>query len=553
MRTTLPIILGVLALGTVPFAWLPEKAKIASVAEEKTSIGTKISPDQVSSLRVATFDDTSKSAQILEINRANGVWTIPSHFDFPADGNTRVSKVAAGFLGVDRGRLVTDDAKEHEKLELLDPMDAANLTKKGHGKRLTMKDQGGATVIDLLVGKYVEGAQSLYYVREAGKNEVYTAKVDPWELSTRFTDYVQTDPFKVERDEVATLAVKDYSIDEQQGTLTPRSETTLSRANKDANWDSAQTPADKRVKKETADNILNELTGMKLEGVRPYQKAWMQPRGFYPGSDGNLYGNEGGLVVNTTKGLRYELYFGEVAADDTEDTTAERKAPGSDTAAAATPKGNKRYLLMVVRYDANADSDAQAVKAAGSDTVAASAAQKKADTNKATAERLQKRFLQFFYVISDESFKKLRPALDTLFEAKPAEPMAGTTGKTNQQWLDEKSKEDGIKATGSGLLYQVISSGPAEGVPPTDSQQVEVHYKGTLVDGSEFDASKGAPASFGVTGVIKGWTEALKLMKPGDKWRLFIPPALGYGEAGSPPKIPANSILIFEVELVSVK
>jgi FKBP-type peptidyl-prolyl cis-trans isomerase len=88
---------------------------------------------------------------------------------------------------------------------------------------------------------------------------------------------------------------------------------------------------------------------------------------------------------------------------------------------------------------------------------------------------------------------------------------------------------------------------------PTDADTVEVRYKGTLVDGTEFDATKGdATASFGVTGVIKGWTEALKLMRPGDTWKLFIPPAIGYGEAGSQPKIGAHAILVFEVTLVKI-
>jgi FKBP-type peptidyl-prolyl cis-trans isomerase len=82
---------------------------------------------------------------------------------------------------------------------------------------------------------------------------------------------------------------------------------------------------------------------------------------------------------------------------------------------------------------------------------------------------------------------------------------------------------------------------------------VEVRYRGTLVDGTEFDSSKEGTASFGVTGVIKGWTEALKLMHEGDKWRLFIPPELAYGDKAQGDKITPNSLLIFEVELVKVK
>ena len=555
MSNKLPIVLGILVLGTAPIAWWPDSRGTQVDTSVATVIGTKVAPDQVANLRVVTWDETSKAAQILEITRSNGVWTIPSHFDFPADGNTRVTKVAAGFLGVDRGRMVTDDPKEHESLEVLDPMDEANLTRKGHGKRVTMKDQGGSVVLDLIVGKYVENAQGLYYVREVGKNEVYTAKVEPYDLSTRFTDYVQTDPFKLDRDEVYDLSVKDYSVNLQANTVEQRSETRFDRLNKDGPWVSLQAPNGKRAKKETVDAILGELTGLHLTGVRPYQSQWMQPCGFYPGADKNLYGSEGGLVVTTRQGLRYELYLGQVTSDADESEPPKPTAAGGSTVADVpeAKKGSNRYLLLVVRYDPKLDEDVNAVKAAGSDTIAAGLAQKRVDANKAKAEKLQKRFLQYFYVISDDSFKRLRPAQEALFEDLPPEPMAGNTGKTNKAWLADKAKEEGIVATGSGLLYQVLTSGPADGPHPTNDSAAEVMYRGTLVDGSEFDATKDSPATFRVNAVVKGWTEALKLMRPGDKWRLYIPPELGYGEAGSPPKIPANAILCFDVELKSIK
>ncbi len=120
-------------------------------------------------------------------------------------------------------------------------------------------------------------------------------------------------------------------------------------------------------------------------------------------------------------------------------------------------------------------------------------------------------------------------------------------------FLAENQKKDGITTTESGLQYRVITEG--EGTSPTLNNSVVVHYKGTLIDGTEFDSSykRGEPIEFPVTGVIRGWTEALQLMKPGAKYELFIPPALGYGERGAGAAIPPNSALIFEVELVEVK
>jgi FKBP-type peptidyl-prolyl cis-trans isomerase FklB len=127
------------------------------------------------------------------------------------------------------------------------------------------------------------------------------------------------------------------------------------------------------------------------------------------------------------------------------------------------------------------------------------------------------------------------------------------------KFLAANKKKPGIKTTKSGLQYEVIKSG--KGPMPTKNDKVSTHYKGQLISGKVFDGSyKGKdptptdmPISFGVGGVIAGWTEALQLMKVGDKWRLFIPSELAYGESGSRGAIGPNETLIFEIELIAIQ
>lgn len=127
--------------------------------------------------------------------------------------------------------------------------------------------------------------------------------------------------------------------------------------------------------------------------------------------------------------------------------------------------------------------------------------------------------------------------------------------KVGQDFLEQNKKKEGVVTLASGLQYKVLKSGAEGGKKPKAADTVTTHYKGTLLDGSEFDSSykRGEPTSFPVEGVISGWTEALQLMKEGDKWQLFVPPELAYGARGTPDgKIGPNQTLIFEVELISV-
>jgi len=149
---------------------------------------------------------------------------------------------------------------------------------------------------------------------------------------------------------------------------------------------------------------------------------------------------------------------------------------------------------------------------------------------------------------------ELQAALTTMQEK--ARTVAAATAEKQQgaatEFLAKNKARPGVTTTSSGLQYEVLTKG--SGAKPKSTDTVEVHYHGTLLDGTVFDSSveRGQTVQFPVTGVIPGWIEALQLMPVGSKWKLFIPPSLGYGPRGQN-KIPPNSLLIFEVQLISIK
>ena len=150
-----------------------------------------------------------------------------------------------------------------------------------------------------------------------------------------------------------------------------------------------------------------------------------------------------------------------------------------------------------------------------------------------------------------EDEEALIAALNEAVQAKQL-AAANSVIEAGDAYRAEYAQQDGVVTLPSGLMYEVITEG--SGAKPSLDSKVTTHYHGTLTDGTVFDSSvsRGQPASFPVSGVIAGWTEALQLMSVGSKWRLVIPPELAYGERGAGGSIPPNATLVFEVELLEI-
>lgn len=158
--------------------------------------------------------------------------------------------------------------------------------------------------------------------------------------------------------------------------------------------------------------------------------------------------------------------------------------------------------------------------------------------------------------VKDEEMKKLIVDLKKRARAdqmRKFQEQSIKNAQESEKFLDENKKKEGVKVTESGLQYKVLRKG--DGINPEPEDFVKVHYRGTFIDGTEFDSSyaKGEPQKFQTDGVIKGWAEALPMMKTGSKWQLFLPPELAYGKRGLGQQIPPNKVLVFDIELLAVE
>jgi len=155
-------------------------------------------------------------------------------------------------------------------------------------------------------------------------------------------------------------------------------------------------------------------------------------------------------------------------------------------------------------------------------------------------------------ILSDEEMRTVIESFQKEMQAKAGEAKSGNSDKGNE-FLKDNSSKDGVETLSSGMQYIVINQGDGEKPKATDT--VDVHYEGSLINGTVFDSSikRGEPATFPVNGVIQGWQEALQLMVVGAKWKVFIPSELAYGEHGAGGAIGPNETLIFEMELLAIK
>ena len=333
----------------------------------------KRAADQVAELTVVEFREGAGAAFPFVVKRDDkGRWTIPSHGGYAADAKDRMGKAAAMLIGLKKQVVVGDVKGRHVEFGVVDPLDAGTDTA-GRGKRITMKDSAGNVLADVIIGKAPSGKTGEYYVRVPDKKRVYRTKIEG-EVSTKFADWIETDLLKAQAYDIGKVTFDNYSVDEQKGAIVTGSKFVVT---KDAagKWLFDGLDAAKEEPNEDKLREIGDTLGqIKIVGVRPkpegltarlerangieasFLAQQLQRKGYFLDRSGKMFSNEGDLLFETKKGVRYTLRFGELVPGDGEEVSAggaDDGKPGDKPKDPSKPEkpANNRFLMVSAEFD----------------------------------------------------------------------------------------------------------------------------------------------------------------------------------------------------------
>lgn len=363
---------------TLTFVVIAAVALVAAFITDRTSQPTQLTgyenvgeefypefsdPTQARSLRVVSYNEDSATLKVFNVEFKDGVWKIPSHHDYPADAEDELAETAASLVGVVRGALESRRKSDHERFGVIDPLDESNTNLKGRGQRLTLSKEGGAPLVDFIIGKEVPEQPNEYYVRKVDEDSVYRTKLNV-DLSSEFSDWIEPDLLKVESDRLVEIIVNKYSIDERQRRIVNRELATLKRKKSADPWElEGLNKETEKLNTSDVNQMINTLSDLKIQGIRPKPPGIakelktsgnlrldpldfvdLQSKGFILASDpqGNqqLVSNEGEVIAATNQGVLYSLYFGEIFTGSTLDIEAGNSGKKTEEKSKTKEKGD---------------------------------------------------------------------------------------------------------------------------------------------------------------------------------------------------------------------
>jgi hypothetical protein len=322
------------------------------------------------------------------VQNRNGRWTIPSQYNYPADGGERLANIAAALIAMKKDDVASELPADQSRCQVLDPADETLPSTTGRGVRIIVNGVNDRTLADIIVGAAVEGRPSYRYARLPGSNRTYVARVEGLEVSTTFQDWIETNLLKVDRPEIDQLLIRNYSVS-AKNSIDGMDVVPLRKRAEDV-WTIEGSDGATATDTFTMNLLVTRLVELAIQGVRPKPPSMaatltaapgsarvsradvddLAAKGFFFGEGGQPLSSYGEVLVHTSPGIFYALRFGNLAAEST---------------ATSDPAALGRYLFISVGLDARAD---------------------KAATERADA--LRARFAPWYYVVSEDSVRKIR-------------------------------------------------------------------------------------------------------------------------------------------------
>ncbi len=374
-------------------------------------------PQSPKVIEVIDYDETTATARPLKVEFKNNRWTLPSHYGYPADAESRLANTAAALIELHKDVIISDRMEDHAKYGVIDPLDQSATSLVGRGKRVTLRDGNGAVLVDFIVGKPAEDKPGYRYLRVPNQRRTYAAKTDA-DVSVKFEDWIETDLLKLGAADIRKITINRYSINEMFGILENVETVVLSKAKNQ--WSVSGGGAPRKGQVETLVGALDNLRIVDVqpkpkglsrdlqtpEGIRlsPESILSLRQKGFFITPMGQLLSNEGEITVETTSGLLYTLRFGEIAggASPTPDSDSQTKESPEDPKELAKGQDERRYLFITVHYN---PERARQYAEGGIEL---------GDKGRALERELRSRFADWYYVISGGEFNKLRPGRQEL-------------------------------------------------------------------------------------------------------------------------------------------
>ena len=427
------IIAGVaLLLGVVAFASAPRRALPDLFFDVGEPFFPEFAdPEAAATLDVVEFNAETASAMPFQVTNRDGLWRIPSHHDYPADGAERLSNIAADIISLTKEDFRSDNVADHEALGVIDPTDLAATSLVGRGTRATVKDANDEALADLIVGRPVEGRPGLRFVRAPDQKRVYTARFEA-DISTRFEDWIEKNLLEVERDQVVHIVLNEYQVDEATRRASRPRAFTVDKVD-DTIWSGSAVPSGQEVDYVQMNLLVGAIMNLEIAGVRPKPEGMtgnlrdaamagsisredltdLVNKGFYPTADGGLLSNEGELLVRTTEGVLYTLRFGEIVYG-----RGDAVLLGDETSDdAETGPGENRYVFIEAEFD-----EAALPEPPASDADAHASWERRVGEGREKADRLATRFASWYYVVSAGSYDRIhKPREDFLKDIEPEE------------------------------------------------------------------------------------------------------------------------------------